>query len=199
MRKNIVLVLALFSFFSALAQPGIRFGIKAGLNANKIGSQSFNDGFNAAFHAGIFSELDINKRWGIQPEVIWNQLGGTPSNLQAVYGSSFLSSTFNSQNKVKLDYLSIPILLRFTLPGNLITLLAGPQYSIVLQQDKTILQNGKDAFTSGDLAAVLGAQLNLTFLRVYARYNIGLQNINNIDQKDTWKSEQIQLGVGLRF
>ena len=200
MRKPILAILMLvISIVTAEAQPGIRFGIKAGVNANKIGSQSFNDGFNLSYHVGAFAEVDITKRMGIQPELLWNQTGSKPTNFQAVYGSSVLSTSFNSQSQVKLDYLSIPVLLRFTLPGGIVTLLAGPQYSILLQQDKTILQNGQAAFKAGDFAAVAGAQLNLSALRIYARYNIGLQNINNIDQKDQWKSQQLQVGLGIRL
>ena len=110
-----------------------------------------------------------------------------------------MSANFNGQNQVKLDYLSIPVLLRYTTLGGLLTLNAGPQYSIMLQQDKTILQSGQAAFKSGDVAAVVGAQLNLSFLRIYGRYNIGLQNINDIDSKDKWKSQQIQLGIGVKL
>jgi hypothetical protein len=51
----------------------------------------------------------------------------------------------------------------------------------------------------GDFAMVLGGQINLSVLRIYGRYNIGLQNINDIDSKDKWTNQQIQLGLGLRF
>jgi len=44
-----------------------------------------------------------------------------------------------------------------------------------------------------------GLQFNLKLLRVYGRYNIGMKNINQIDQKDKWTSQQIQVGVGLRL
>jgi hypothetical protein len=200
MRNKILAVFILATSVTfAKAQPGIRFGIKAGVNANKIGSQSFNDGFSIAYHVGAFAEVDISKRLGIQPEILWNQTGSKPTNFQAIYGTSVLSNSFNIQRQEKLNYLSIPILVRYTLPGGLITLLAGPQYSILLQQDKTILQNGQASFKCGDFAAVAGAQLNLSILRIYARYNIGLQNINNIDQKDKWTSRQIQVGLGIRL
>jgi hypothetical protein len=46
---------------------------------------------------------------------------------------------------------------------------------------------------------VAGAQLNILMLRVYARYNIGLTNINNIDDRDKWTSQQIQVGLGLKL
>ena len=46
---------------------------------------------------------------------------------------------------------------------------------------------------------VAGLQINLKTIRLYGRYNIGLKNINQIDQQDKWTSQQIQLGVGLRL
>jgi hypothetical protein len=198
--KKIVLVMFMLSFFTIVSNAqGFRLGIKGGGNLNKISGQSFNDGFDFGYHLGAFAELDFTKKFGIQPELIWNQSSTKPSNFQAIYGSGSVSANFNGQNQVKLDYLSIPILLRYTVLSGLLTLNAGPQYSIMLQQDKTILQNGQAAFKNGDFAAVVGAQLNLSFLRIYGRYNIGLQNINDIDNKDNWKSQQIQFGIGLKL
>ena len=56
-----------------------------------------------------------------------------------------------------------------------------------------------NAFKGGDFAAVLGAQLNLGLLKVYGRYNIGLSNISDIADQDKWKSQAIQLGVGIKI
>jgi hypothetical protein len=46
---------------------------------------------------------------------------------------------------------------------------------------------------------VTGLQLNLLMLRIYGRYNIGLKNINNIDQRDKWTSQQLQVGLGIKL
>ena len=46
---------------------------------------------------------------------------------------------------------------------------------------------------------VAGLQLNLGTLRVYGRYNIGLTNLNDIDNKEQWKSQQIQVGIGFKI
>jgi hypothetical protein len=110
-----------------------------------------------------------------------------------------ISSLFNRDNVFKLDYLSIPILLRYTTVGGLFTFNVGPQFGIVLQQDKTLIQSGQDAFTGGDLSMVTGVQLNLLMLRIYGRYNIGLKNINNIDDRDKWTSQQLQVGLGIKL
>ncbi len=199
MKKLGLSLLVLVSFTIASHAQGLRIGIKGGANLNKISGQSFDDGFNLSYHLGGFAEINFNKTWGIQPELIWNQSSSKPSSFQAVYGSGVTSASFNGQNNIKLDYLSIPVLLRYTTAGGLLSLNAGPQYGILLSQDKTLLQNGKNAFKSGDFSVVLGAQINLSPIVLYARYNIGLQNINDIDSKDKWTNQQIQLGVGLRL
>ena len=76
---------------------------------------------------------------------------------------------------------------------------AGRQFGILLNKDDNLLQNGQQAFKSGDLSMVLGAQVNLKVLRVYGRYNVGLQNINDFSDQQKWTNQQVQLGVGLKF
>lgn len=100
--------------------------------------------------------------------------------------------------RVTLNYLSIPILLRYSVT-KLVTLNLGPQFGILMSQDQTLLKNGTRAFADGDFSMVGGLQFNLKLLRFYGRYNIGMKNINQIDQKDKWTSQQIQVGVGLRL
>lgn len=199
MKKLIFPAIVLVLFTTVSQAQGIRLGIKAGANLNKISGQSFNDGFDLSYHAGGFMEIDLNKVWGIQPELLWSQTTSKPSNFKTVYGSfSSINSALDQTKNVKLDYLSIPVLLRVNVTG-MFSLLAGPQYSILINKDNTLLQNGQSAFKNGDFAMVAGAQVNLKMLRIYGRYNIGLQNINDIDNKDKWTSQQMQVGLGFRL
>jgi opacity protein-like surface antigen len=188
MKKVVLSVLMLVGIVSISQAQGLRLGVKAGTNLNKISGQSFNDGFDLSYHVGAFIEADFNKKWGIQPELIWSQTTSKPSNFKVLY-NSVSSTSFDNTKDIKLRYNV----------GSILSLNAGPQYSILINKDKTLLQNGQSAFKDGDLAMVLGAQLNFAFLRVYGRYNIGLQNINDIDSKDKWTSQQIQLGLGFKF
>lgn len=192
MRK---LLLTLLSFtvigITANAQGGFRLGVKAGANMNKISGQSFKDGYDLSYHVGAFAEIDITKTIGIQPEVLWNQTTTKRANsFDAIYASL--------PQDVKLQYLAIPVLLRINVT-NLVTLNAGPQFGILMNKDDNLITNGQAAFKSGDFSLVAGAQLNLTALRIYGRYNIGLQNVNDVANQEKWKNQQIQLGVGLRF
>ncbi|TDO27136.1 porin family protein [Sediminibacterium goheungense] len=196
MKKVLLAVFAVTLVTATLQAQGIRLGAKVGTNLNKVSGQSFSDGFDLAYHVGGFLEIDFNKKWGIQPEVLWSQTATKRSSFNTIYASEI--NPLNNQQKIKLDYLSIPVLFRYNV-GGILTLNLGPQFGILLNQDKTLLQNGESAFKSGDFSMVAGGQLNFKVLRIYGRYNIGLQNINDIDNKDKWTNQQIQLGLGLRF
>lgn len=180
----------------AQAQPGFRLGVKAGANLNQIAGQSFNDSYDLSYHLGGFAEIDFTKKWGIQPELLWSQSKSTRSTgFNSIYQNIL---TPGADQQIQLDYILIPILLRYSV-GKMVTLNAGPQFGILINQNNNLLVNGQDAFKKGDFSMVFGAQLNLTALRIYGRYNIGLNNINDIDSKEKWTNQQIQLGIGLRL
>ncbi len=192
--KKVVAFLFAILFFGIITQAqGIKWGIKAGSNLTKISGQSFNQNFNLAYQAGLFSEIDFTNTIGIQPEILFSETSSTTtSGLNAIY------SNFNLNHSFNLNYLSIPILLRYNL-NKLVTLNVGPQFSILMSNNNTVMQNGENAFKQGDVSMVGGIQLNLAAFRIYGRYAIGISDLNNISNQDTWNSQQIQLGIGLRL
>ena len=97
-----------------------------------------------------------------------------------------------------MKYLTVPILLNYN-AGKLLTLQAGPQFGVLLNKSKTFIENGRDAFKAGDFSMVGGVQLNLLSFKVYGRYVVGLNNINDIDNKDKWKNQSLQVGVGFKL
>ncbi len=172
---------------------GVKLGIKAGANLTKIDGVSFDDSYKLSYQAGGFAEIDFSKKFGIQPEVLFSQ---TTSKTES--GTSPIYTNINKNTDVNLNYLTIPVLLRYNV-NSLLTLNLGPQFGILLNKDNTVLQNGQNAFKGGDFSMVGGVQLNISAFRIYGRYNIGLTNINDIDDKDKWKSQQIQLGIGFKL
>lgn len=192
MKKLLLASIAFIAISMAVnAQAGFRLGAKAGLNMSQVVGTSFNDGFYYSYHLGGFAEIDFNKLIGIQPELLWNQ-----STTQSASGIS--SINLNPNQNVTLNYLSIPILLRVNL-GSMLTLNAGPQFSILMNKNDNLLQNGQKAFASGDFGMVGGATLNLKTFRIYGRYVVGLKDIHEISQQDKWTNQQIQLGIGLKL
>ena len=129
----------------------------------------------------------------LQPEVLWNQYATrVDSNYHNVY-----QNVFNGNTNVKLNYLSIPILLNYKLIGSFLSLQAGPQVGILIDNHKTLLQNGGNAFKSGDFSMLGGAQINISKLRLTGRYVVGLNNINDIGDQNKWKSQGFQLSLGI--
>jgi hypothetical protein len=192
MKKITALVILLIALTGAANAQRLTVGGKAGANLTKITGMAFKEEFNLGYHVGVFAEIDLNKKWGIQPELIWNQVNTHP----ASGIDSVLNNWQNNTSDIQLQYLTIPILLRYNV-GSLVTLHLGPQFGIITSKDKTLWSNGKAAFKSGDFSMVGGVQLNLNMLRVYGRYNVGLSNLNDIGTQDKWKSQQLQVGVGL--
>ncbi len=177
------------------ASAQFRIGAKAGTNVVKLDGVAFKDQFRYGYHLGGFTEIFLtkNKKISIQPEVLFNQYS---TSLDSNYKSLYENIINSSQSKVKLGYLSFPILLNYRLIGPLY-LQAGPQFSILMDQSKTFLQNGGDAFKKGDFSMIGGAQIRISRIYLSGRYVVGLNNINDIDNKDQWKSQAVQLSVGL--
>ncbi len=190
MKKSIFIFTILVVAFSSAQAQSFQLGLKGGANINKLTGKSFTDEFSYGYHLGGFAEIGIGKKFAIQPEVLFNQA--------KVDTASKFNQLYNSLKDDKLSYLSIPILLNYK-PVKFLTLQAGPQFGILINKDKNILQNGQDAFKAGDFSLLGGVQLNLSKFKVYARYAVGLNNLNDIDNQDEWKSQSIQVGVGLKL
>lgn len=181
--------------FSQAMMAQFHLGIKGGTNIVKVDGQSFQDKFQYGYHLGGFMEIGLGHKWSLQPEVLFNQYSTTvDSNFNHIYENVFNPSY---QREVKLNYLSIPIMLNYKLIGKFVSLQAGPQFGILMNQNKTLLQNGGEAFRHGDLSLLGGVQIKLSALRITGRYAIGLNNINDIDNQDKWKSQGFQLSIGL--
>jgi hypothetical protein len=191
--KSLLLTIALFiSCLSFTNAQSIHAGLKVGSNINKISGQSFKDEFTYGYHAGAFLQVGLGSKWTIQPEILYNQVNTDTTNRF----SELYKLSVNKISNIKLSYLSIPVLLNYNLGSNF-ALQAGPQFGILLDQNRDLLQNGKDAFSKGDFSMLAGVQIKLSSLRIYGRYVIGLNNLNDIDNQDKWKSQSIQLGLGL--
>lgn len=191
MKSRLIISVIMLLIFTTSFSQGLTFGIKGGASMNKLSGKAFKDEFSFGYHVGVFATLGMGKKLSLQPEVLLNQINtDTASNFGAVYPS------FNKVKDIQLKYLSIPILLNFNV-SNLFALQVGPQFGILMDQNKNLTQNGGEAFKNGDFSMVGGLQLKLLKFRVYGRYVIGLSDISNISNSDQWKNQSIQLGVGI--
>ena len=104
----------------------LKFGIKAGVNFSNVydeeGDDFVADG-KTGLAAGAFVSIPLGKFFGIQPEVMYSQKGFKGN-------GSFLGLDYDY--KRTSTYLDIPLLLQIK-PSKYLTLLAGPQFSYLLE------------------------------------------------------------------
>jgi hypothetical protein len=172
---------------------GVHLGIKAGANLFKMNGESFSDEYQFAYNVGAFAQVNFTPNIGIQPELLFNQTNyRTGTQFSSIYPNGV------SDVKGKLNYLTVPVLLNIR-PIPLLSILVGPQFGILLNQDQHLVANTRDAFKKGDFSMVGGAQLNLASLMVGARYVIGLNDINDVGTEHSWKNQGWQLYAGFRI
>ena len=191
MKRFLIASMFIFSTLFASAQ-GFSFGPKVGANITGISGLQFDKGYEFGYHLGGFAEIMLSEKIGIQPELLWSQTSlTTASSLPALY-----STSLSELSKVKLNYISIPLLLNIR-PAKFITFQVGPQFGILQDKKNSMANNVQSAFKSGDFSMLAGVQLKVLSFRIYGRYGIGLSNINDLSSQDAWKSKTLQLGVGL--
>jgi len=206
MKKLILVILLIISLpiFAQRNKPDgdqenfFRIGAKGGVNLNKITGKSYKEGFNFNFQAGIFLQFNFSNRFGIQPEVNFVQTSSEFSNdPNDIYYDLFLGG---SQKKSKLNFLEVPLLLNVNVgESKRVKLQIGPAYGGLLKQTVDSLKSNNDIYKNGEWAAIGGLWIQLPFVNLGARYKIGLTDLNGIDNQQKWKSQSIQVFVGVTF
>jgi hypothetical protein len=182
-------------------RDNIQFGIKAGANFSNVydsKNQEFNSDFKVGFAAGIFLAIPIGKYLGLQPEILFSQKGYKATGTFLTMGYKLTHTT---------NYIDVPLLIAIKPSAN-ITLLVGPQYSVLVRQ--------KDVLTSGSftvdqektfqndksvLCVLGGIDFNLNLFVLSGRAGWDLQN-NNGDGTSTnprYKNVWYQATVGFKF
>ena len=193
MKANLLLLFIAAISLTTLNAQSIHLGIKGGASVNKLTGQSFTDKFSFGYHIGGFIEIGIGNKLSLQPEVFVSQIKqDTSSQFRAIYNNLLGVAPSN----IQLSYLNLPILLGYKVSDQF-SIQLGPQYSILMNQNANLLQNGKNAFKNGDFSILGGLQLEVSKFRIYGRYVVGLNNLNDIDKMDEWKNQSLQIGIGL--
>ena len=175
-----------------------RFGAKGGVNINKISGQSYKDGFNFNFQAGVFLQFNFSNRFGLQPEVNFVQTSSEFSDdVSVIYDDIFRDG---GQKNAKLNFLEVPLLLNVNVGNSKrVKLQIGPAYGGLLKQTVDSLKSNGNIYKNGEWSAIGGLWIQIPFVNLGARYKIGLTDLNAIDNRQSWKSQAIQVFVGVTF
>lgn len=176
MKKFLQLIMALLviAFVSPQTTNAQNFdlGIVAGFNSFKFdGAQSWNDKVNSGYYLGGAFEINLSKKFGIQPEVqIQFDKQKTPSN-----------------ETISTKTLNVPILLSWT-PIKILSIQFGPQYSKHIGGWSDIRLLDENFYKKENMTLLGGIQINTPFVKIGARVDQGLMAINNFDTVDEIKT-----------
>lgn len=183
MKSNFLYALTLFmtaSFGLVSAQSSVvgpEFGIKGGANMSNLYSDDEGVDDNNVlwgFNAGVYAAFPISDNIFIQPEILFTTKGA-----ELEYNSDFASGT----SKFKLNYVEVPLLVRFDLTENFNIHVGGYASYLVsskvtgdgdIEFDEELDADDFERFDAG-LSAGIGIKLNP--IGIGLRYNYGLTTI----------------------
>ncbi|RAJ81964.1 outer membrane protein with beta-barrel domain [Chitinophaga dinghuensis] len=194
MYKKILTSLFLMSGWIFAHGQTFHFGAKADLNLYKVTGEGIKPGYTPGVQLGLFGGWDFNKKFGFQPELLYTQAYSTRDD-------DFSEKYVNDYNRdgsshIKLNYVSIPLLLKYNINSRF-TINVGPEYSFLFYSNESLLMYNRDAFKRNNLSVVGGVTVNVKPVHFYGRFVQGLTNINGIDDRYSWKTQQIQVGMGV--
>ncbi|MCS3795349.1 porin family protein [Niastella sp. OAS944] len=193
--KYTMVAFALLLCATANAQTW-HFGPKLDVNYSTIKGNGLKNKFSLGFQAGGFAEYNFNKHWAIQPELLYSWSVYKKDGDFLTYYNNY--GRTGAGDKVNLATISVPLLVRYNL-NKTISILAGPQYSYLIYDDEDLLKNDRKAFKNSEVSANIGVQVNLDKVGFYARYNKGLTDVNDVDERYNWKTSHIQVGMAVRI
>jgi Outer membrane protein beta-barrel domain len=176
--KRSVLFLLVFLVPFLVNGQGVGVGIKAGANfanqeVSNISVKTVTD-----YLAGAYVNINFTKKWGLTPEVLYT-----------VYGTKWDDANVN------LDYVAIPLMLRFK-PVKFLSLEAGPQFSFLTKAHVENVGDVKDQLKNNDFGLAFGAGVHLPLgFNAGARYVLGFTNISDVSAESV-KNRTFQLYVG---
>ena len=176
-------VLLIIGLGTAQAQM-LQFGIKGGVNfANYTGGDVRGYDFKTItnYHAGLVMELKVFENFAIQPELLYSTQGAELKGL-------------GDQFKNELGYISIPVLAKFYLSSNKLSLELGPQASVLVSERSSVDTGDSNTF---DFAVAGGLSYKITDgLFISGRYAAGLTEPKK--EADV-KNSVIQFSLGYMF
>ena len=183
-------------------------GIKGGLNLSNLHLDNVDsENMRVGYHFGAYFNLPISDAFAFQPEVLYSTKGS-----KAEYDYDFgIFGNIKGNTQIKLDYIDIPLLGVFRVGDNF-ELHVGPYVGFLANSsykfEGTVDSGGdkdldSDSFKNLDYGLVGGFAINIQALQIGARYNYGLQKVQDSDMAKALigdaKNSYIQVFAAIRI
>ena len=163
MKKSLTLIVLTFIFCHGFSQS-INYGIGAGLNYSSLGIDNFesvNPKYKIGFQINAVFGYNISDKIGFRTE---------PG---LVNRGAILSSPNLSDSKIDINYLTIPVLVRFS-PVEKFSILLGPELAYRLIAKSTTDDNTSDINSIYNSKIDFGINAGLLY-RVFDKIDLGLR------------------------
>ena len=176
MKNSVVFLLAIALFSQVSKAQNIKFGFKGGANYSTFSVNGVDTNNLTSFHAGAILEIKT-PIIGIQPEILYSSQG----------------TNVSGGDNLKLDYISIPVVVKFYVTK--LSFEVGPQFSYLINDN---IQSGSGLeVKNSDIGVLGGVGLDIIGgIFAQARYVVGLSNNTNFDGG---KNNVFQLSLGYKF
>jgi opacity protein-like surface antigen len=199
MKKVVLIVVVTLLGLGNINAQEVKFGAKVGLNSSNLrGDMDFDS--KIGFNAGAFTEISFSDKFIFQPELLFS-----------AQGAKFEESEGNATVSIKVNYLNIPLMLKYGVTDKLF-LEFGPQLGFLLSakskyevayggETDSGEQDIKDSSKSFDFGLNFGASFDVAEkIMIGVRYNLGVSNINDDDRDDDKAQNAVfSLSLGYRF
>ncbi|MCX2743971.1 porin family protein [Mangrovivirga sp. M17] len=194
MNKFRILTGIIFLFATVISFQGkaqdIGIGVKGGMNFATIESSTSFDN-RTGYQVGAFFRFGNSSRLAVQTEVLYNTKGAEFQN-----------------EEIKLDYLSVPVLVKFGVVGPLY-IEAGPQISFLTNSVREIESGNNESLDnflkSSEWALVAGLGADIGRFQLSARYDWGISEIQDglhfedLYADDSFKNSTFTLSLGFQL
>ena len=201
MFKKSLLFVAAFAVSSSLCAQRARnlsIGPMIGVNVSNLRGDIDNNTAKAGLVAGGFFNYSIVEHFGISGQVTYSQ-----------QGANFTEPMYGLGERLKLNYLNVPLLAVFYFgeglrPGTVRPkLFLGPHANFLLVAKDKAGQTRTKEFNGVDFGATLGGGLNIAlrnqrWVNLDVRYGLGLSDVRKNDNLD-WKNGAFAATVGISF
>lgn len=185
MKKLLVFTFVVITgLFNSINAQEVDFGLKAGLNIANFSGGDADRNSLLGLHFGGFAEIGLSDKFSLQPELLY----------------SFQGSEAEDVVKVKVDYLTIPLMAKYYLSEKF-SLEAGPQIGFLLNDkaefNDSDLPDAETDASSFDFGLNIGAAYSISsdvFAEV--RYNYG---ITTVAENPDIKNSVFQISLGYKF
>jgi hypothetical protein len=174
----LIVVLSLMALAPSEAQAQqAKAGIKGGVNFSNFYKGDPDDkNARVGFHGGFYGQIFASDFFALQPEILFSTRGS-----EVKY-----TGAFNQKVRLNLSYFDVPIVAVFKL-GKVFEIHAGAYGGYLAGANiKTSGDLGnnaedldRDSFNKFDYGALAGFGINVGALQIGARYNLGLQELQN--------------------